>query len=166
MGSRWSRERERKKTHAGYNKYCLVMLQFVKRTSHLYQFGISLWVIAAMQLDVDRQRDDDASPMSSYRCMSSSQVKIRTFWRNFSDFWVSMLKYSWRPFHWYINYQCRTDIDEAKMILAFQHKSKFELQIFIKKKFITNSWLYSSFVHLSLSFSLVCPFDYFSLCGT
>ena len=27
-------------------------------------------------LDVDPQRDDDASPMSSYRCMSSPQVKI------------------------------------------------------------------------------------------
>ena len=29
--------------------------------------------------DVDPQRDDDASPMPSYRCMSSSQLKIRTF---------------------------------------------------------------------------------------
>ena len=30
-----------------------------------------------VELDVDPQRDDDASPMSSNRCMSSSQVKIR-----------------------------------------------------------------------------------------
>ena len=27
-----------------------------------------------------------------------------------------MLYYSWRPFHWRINYLCRTDIDEAKVI--------------------------------------------------
>ena len=33
-----------------------------------------------LQLDVDPQREDDATPMSSYRCMSSSQVKLfRTF---------------------------------------------------------------------------------------
>ena len=32
---------------------------------------------STLKLDVDPQRDDDASPMSSYMCMSSSQVKIQ-----------------------------------------------------------------------------------------
>ena len=44
-----------------------------------------------------------------------------------------MLKYSWRPFHWCINYYCRTDIDEARVISAFQHKSKFNFELFLKK---------------------------------
>ena len=43
------------------------------------------------------------------------------------------LLYSWRPFHWCINYQCRTDIDEIKVISARQHKSKFNLKLFWKK---------------------------------
>ena len=37
----------------------------------------SIYVYPKSKLDVDPRRDDDASPMSSYRCMSSSQVKIR-----------------------------------------------------------------------------------------
>ena len=49
-----------------------------------------------------------------------------------SHFWVFMLQYL-RSFHWCINYQCRTDIDEAKMISALRHKSKFEFQTFLKK---------------------------------
>ena len=43
---------------------------------------------APRQLDVDPQRDDDASPMSSYRCMSSSEVKIRI-----SNFFGRILKF-------------------------------------------------------------------------
>ena len=46
--------------------------------------------------------------------------------------WCS--SYSWRPFHWCINYKCRTDIDEAKVISALRQKSKFEFQTFLKKK--------------------------------
>ena len=53
-----------------------------------------------------------------------------------SHFWVSMLQYSWRPFHWCINYQCRTDIDEAKVISARRHKSKFNFELFWKKNLI------------------------------
>ena len=134
------------------------------------------------KLDVNPQRDDDASPMSTYRwdllecefqLFSTSQIQFRTFLKknqifgshvvvledlsvdvsityvgliltkpgrflfsaygnsgygqnsissisNFlkknSHFWVFMVKYSWRPFHWCINYECRTDIDEAKVI--------------------------------------------------
>ena len=43
------------------------------------------------KLDVDPQRDDDASPMSSYRCMSLSQVKIRisNFFQIFGFPWCS-----------------------------------------------------------------------------
>ena len=33
----------------------------------------------------------------------------------------------------YINYQCMTDIDEAKVIPALQHKSKFNFELFWKK---------------------------------
>ena len=29
-----------------------------------------------------------------------------------------------------INYYCRSDIDEARVILALQHKSKFNLDVF------------------------------------
>ena len=42
-------------------------------------------------------------------------VKCFFFFNKF-HFWVSMLWYSWRPFHWCINYYSRTDIDEAKVI--------------------------------------------------
>ena len=56
-----------------------------------------------------------------------------------SNFWVSMLYYSWRPFHWCINYKCRTDIDEAKVISAFRQKSKFEFRTFLRKK--SNFWV-------------------------
>ena len=44
-------------------------------------------MVQAVKLDVDPQRDDDASPMSSYRCMSSSQVKIRI-----SNFFVEIFQ--------------------------------------------------------------------------
>ena len=37
------------------------------------------------------------------------------FWKKKSTFMVSVLYYSWRPFHWCINYYCRTDIDEARV---------------------------------------------------
>ena len=81
------------------------------------------------ELDVDPQRDDDASPMSTYRCMlrptwmiwalqhkskyksnsiSNLKKKIKFFGSH-----VVVLK---RPFRWHINYLCRTDIDEAKAI--------------------------------------------------
>ena len=33
-----------------------------------------------------------------------------------------------------MDYQFRTDIDEAKVISALQHKSKFEFRTFLKKK--------------------------------
>ena len=36
-----------------------------------------------------------------------------------------MLEYSWRPIHWCINYYCRTDIDEARVMSALRHKPKF-----------------------------------------
>ena len=33
----------------------------------------------------------------------------------------------------FINYYCRTDIDEAKVISALRHKSKFEFRSYLKK---------------------------------
>ena len=33
-----------------------------------------------------------------------------------------------------MNYQCRTDVDEAKVISARQRKSKFNFKLFEKKK--------------------------------
>ena len=48
-----------------------------------------------------------------------------------------MIENSLRPFYWCINYQCRIDIDEAKVISALQHKSKTQntSQISISKFF-------------------------------
>ena len=56
-----------------------------------------------------------------FQHIKTSQVSISIFIFFFffffkSKFWVIMLKYLWRPFHWCINYYCRTDIDEAKVI--------------------------------------------------
>ena len=65
--------------------------------------------------------------------VKSQNSSFELFWKK-SNFWVSMLYYSWRPFHWCINYKCRTDIDEAKVISAFRQKSKFEFQTFLRKK--------------------------------
>ena len=64
------------------------------------------------KLDVNPQRDDDASPMSTYRCMlrptwmiSALQHKskyksnsISNFFEKKSNFLVLMLQYPWRPF--------------------------------------------------------------------
>ena len=61
--------------------------------------------------------------------VKSQNLNFELFWKK-SNFWVSMLYYSWRPFHWCINYKCRTDIDEAKVISAFRQKSKFEFRTY------------------------------------
>ena len=79
-----------------------------------------------LQLDVVPQRDDDASPMSTYRwdllecwfqlfstSQNKSQIQFRTFLKKKL---VPMLQYSWRPFRWRINYLCRTGIDKARAI--------------------------------------------------
>ena len=66
--------------------------------------------------------------------VESQNSNFELFWKKKSNFWVSMLYYSWRPFHWCINYQCRTDIDEATVISALRRKSKFEFWTFLKKK--------------------------------
>ena len=67
---------------------------------------------------------------------NTNQNSISNFFGKNSNFLVSMLQYSWRPFHWWINYHCRTDIDEAKAISALQHKlkykSKFNFKLFWK----------------------------------
>ena len=47
--------------------------------------------------------------------VKSQNSNFELFWKK-SNFRVSMELYSWRPFHWCINYKCRTDIDEAKVI--------------------------------------------------
>ena len=65
--------------------------------------------------------------------VKSQNSNFELFWKN-SNFLVSMLYYSWRPFHWCINYQCRADIDEAKVISALRQKSKFEFRTLLKKK--------------------------------
>ena len=65
-----------------------------------------------------------------------------------------MLYYSWRPFHWCINYQCRTDIDEAKVISAFRQKSKFKFQTFLKKNQIFGFPWRSTREYLSIDVSI------------
>ena len=88
------------------------------------------WLLASdvhvFELDVDPQRDDDASPMSTYRCdllecwfqlFSTSQIQFRTFLKKnqiFGSHVVVLVKTF--PFHWRINYLCRTDIDKARAI--------------------------------------------------
>ena len=36
--------------------------------------------------------------------VKSQNSNFELFWKKKSNFWVSMLYYSWRPFHWCINY--------------------------------------------------------------
>ena len=53
--------------------------------------------------------------------------------------WVSMLKYSWRPFHWGINYLCRTNIDKARVVSflwvrTLGVRTKFNFELFWKKE--------------------------------
>ena len=68
-----------------------------------------------------------------FQLFGTSQNSISNFFEKNSNFWVSMLYYSWRPFYWCINYQCRTNIDEAMVISALQHKSKVRISNFKKK---------------------------------
>ena len=63
---------------------------------------------------------------------NTSQIQFRTLKKK-KNCLVPMLYYSWRPFYWCINYQCRTDIDEARVISALRQKSKFEFRTFLKK---------------------------------
>ena len=84
-----------------------------------------------LKLDVDPQRDDDPSPMSTYRwdllecwfqllstSQNKSQIQFRTFLKKTNKFFGSHVvsTYSWRPLRWRINYLCRTDIDKARVI--------------------------------------------------
>ena len=66
-----------------------------------------------------------------------------------------MLKYSWRPFHWCINYYCRTDIDEARVISAFRHKSKFNFELFWKNSNFWVSMLYTTRADLPIDVSII-----------
>ena len=72
-----------------------------------------------------------------------------------SHFWASTLKYSWRPSHWCINYQCRprTDIDEAKVISA-RHKSKFNFELFWQNILIFGFSCCNTRVDLSIDVSI------------
>ena len=69
---------------------------------------------------------DEAKVISAHR--HKSKFNFELIWKKNSNFWVPMLQYSRRPFHWCISYWCRTDIDEAMVISALQHKSKFEFR--------------------------------------
>ena len=51
-----------------------------------------------------------------------------------SHFWLFMLLFLRRPFHWCINCYCRTDIEEAKVISTLRHKSKFRISNFFEEK--------------------------------
>ena len=105
--------------------------------------------------DVDPERDDDASPMSTYRwdllewwfqLFSTSQNTYKSY--SISNFLeknkilVPMLKYSWRPLRWCINYLCRTGIDKARAIsflgvrkLGVRTEFNFvDFELFEKKK--------------------------------
>ena len=57
---------------------------------------------------------DEAKVISALR--HKSKFEFQTFLKQNSIFWVFVVQYSWRPFYWCINYWCRTDIDEARVI--------------------------------------------------
>ena len=65
---------------------------------------------------------------------TSQKTQFRHFLKRKSNVGVFMLQYSWRPFHWCINYYCRTDIDEAKVIFFLDfgtsYKSKVQFRLF------------------------------------
>ena len=82
------------------------------------------------------------------------KIQFQTFLKRNSNFWVSMLKYLWRPFHWCINYQCRTDIDKTKVISALQHKSKFNFELKRKYKYIFGFPCWSTCKDLSIDVSI------------
>ena len=60
--------------------------------------------------------------------VKSQNSNFKLFWKKNPIFgfpWCS--SYSWKPFHWCINYWCRTDIDKAKVISALCQKTNFKL---------------------------------------
>ena len=92
--------------------------------------------------------------MSSYRCMLRPTWMISSFRHkskfnfelkiknkskfNFEFFEIKFLCFHVvvllkTSFHWCINFQCRADIDEAKIISALCLKSKFEFRTSLKK---------------------------------
>ena len=86
--------------------------------------------------------------MSTYRCMlrptwmliSALQHKSKYKSNSISNFFekkkIKFFGSHGVVFHWCINYQFRTDIDEAMVISALQHKSKFEFRTFMRKNLI------------------------------
>ena len=65
-----------------------------------------------------------------------SKFEFRTFLKFFGFHVVVLVKNFPLMYQIIINYQCRADIDEAKVISAFRQKSKFEFRTFLKKKSI------------------------------
>ena len=70
-------------------------------------------------------------------CNTTTEMYLRT--EIFPEFWnifwwtIFYKKVAVYDFLWCINYLCRTDIDEARVISALRHKSKFNLELFWKK---------------------------------
>ena len=121
--------------------FCLYHLQITSwqymhkwRSFRSLSHHVVRWVFSMMfhdKLDVDPQRDDDASPMSTYRCMlrptwmiSALQHKSKYKSNSISNFFEKKNQIFWFPCCSTredlsvdvstINYSCRTDIDEAR----------------------------------------------------
>ena len=103
-------------------------------------------------MDYQCRTDIDEAKVISAR-QHKSKFNFELFEQKIFNFWV--LIFSTRedlPIDVSISYQCRTDIDESKMISALcllvcqnRHKSKFEFRTFLKKiKIFEFSWCSTS----------------------
>ena len=94
------------------------------------------------KLDVDPHRDDDASPMSSYRCMSLSQVKIRIsiFFGKFFNFFAFPCCSSREDLSIYILIiNVGLILTKLRWFQLFSTSQNSNFKIFWKKK--TNFWV-------------------------
>ena len=75
-----------------------------------------------------------------------------------SNFWTLMIVNSWRSLHWCINCQCRTDIDEAKIISSLQEQVKIQIEIQFRTSMKRNSnfWVSMLYIVLVKTFPLIC----------
>ena len=85
---------------------------------------------------------NEGSMMQTCRNINVLVVNTDIFWKKNQIFvFPCCSTYSWRPFHWCINYYCRTDIDEARVISAVRHEylSQNSFPPFLKGK--SNFWV-------------------------
>ena len=62
------------------------------------------WCITREDLSIDVSITNVGLILTISALRQKSKFEFRTFLKDKSNFWVSMVYYSWRPFHWCINY--------------------------------------------------------------